>query len=162
MILANDSSHLPFLATEATLAEFIENFEQGTLPRAMWTHTAHLTVAAWYLLALPEPEAIERVRAGIRHYNSAAGIPNTADSGYHETLTLFWLGILADFLHPCDGPAEKVAAIRLAVNEFGAQRALYRQYYSFDVVGSREARAQWIPPDLAKNFRGNKTTLGDI
>jgi hypothetical protein len=139
---------LPHLATEETLARFIRDFEQGTLPRSDWTHAAHLAVAAWYLLALAEPQATEQVRNGIRHYNECAGIPNTTDSGYHETLTRFWLGIVSGFLGRGDRSAGRLQQVRRVVAEFGSQRDLYRKFYSFDVVQSREARREWVPHGL--------------
>ena len=154
--------NLPFLETEASLVRFIQEFEQGTLPRAQWTHAAHLTVAAWYLLTLPESEAIERVRTGIRHYNECAGTQNTPDSGYHETLTRFWLGIVGGFLAQSDGRAGRLEQARRVVREFGDKRDLYRKYYSFDVVQSRPERREWVPPDRLGNAFGNKSRLVDI
>ena len=155
-------SDIPFLASETTLAEFIQGFEQGTWPHAAWTHSAHLAMAAWYLLSLPESEVTDRVRRGIQHYNESVGTRNTPDAGYHETLTLFWLAIVSDYLGRRDGQATKLAVIREVVAEFASQRDLYRRYYSFDVVNSREARAKWVPPGQPWNFQGNKNTLGNI
>jgi hypothetical protein len=165
-----------FLENEQALAEFIHQFEQGTLRKPLWTHGAHLAVGAWYLLSFPEEEAIERVRRGIQHYNECAGTANTADSGYHETLTLFWLRIILGHVSgmPSASPIltvqEKLKAVRSVVEEFGSQRDLFRQYYSFDVVASREARARWVPPDRIVSGKlfdillnpGNKSTLRNI
>jgi hypothetical protein len=151
-----------FLASEESLAEFIDQFERGTLPKAVWTHGAHLAVGAWNLLSFPEEIAIERVRTGIQHYNECVGTANTLDSGYHETLTLFWLGIIQRFLLRIDGAGGKLMAVRRVVQEFGGQRDLFKQHYSFDVVASREARARWVPPDRIVLDPGNKSTLGDI
>ena len=151
-----------FLATEETLVEFIEQFERGTLPKACWTHGAHLAVGAWHLLSFPEKIAIERVRKGIQHYNECVGTPNSPDSGYHETLTLFWLGTIQRFLIGINGAGGKLAAVRRVVKEYGGQRDLFKQYYSFDVAASREARACWTPPDRNVSHPGNKSTLGDI
>jgi len=148
-----------FLASEEQFDKFIKGFENGALPRLAWTHSAHLAVASWYLISFPENEAIQRVRAGIRHYNECAGIENTPDSGYHETLTMFWLGILGEFLKASSNGGNKLDLIRSAVREFRPQRDLYRKYYSFDVVASREARANWVLPDGVDAFRGNKSTL---
>jgi hypothetical protein len=139
----------PFLASECALAEFIRRFERGTLPKPLWTHAAHIGIAAWYLLALPEAEATVRVRDGIKRYNEAVGTANTEDSGYHETLTLFWLRTISGRLSRPDRPAETLDAIRMVVAEFGQRRDLYRNFYSFDVVKSRQARAKWVPPDAA-------------
>jgi hypothetical protein len=151
----------PFLASETALADFIQAFEQGTWPKSQWTHAAHLAMAAWYLLSLPKEQVTDRVRLGIQHYNAAVGVRNTPDAGYHETLTLFWLGIVSDFLARCDGQTTKLAAIREVVDEFGSQRDLSRGYYGFDVVKSREARARWMPPDDLE-FPRNKNRLEDI
>ncbi len=153
-----------FLATEQAFAEFIDQFERGTLPKPIWTHGAHLAVGAWYLLTLPEDMAIERVRTGIRHYNECAGTQNTADSGYHETLTLFWLGIIAGQLSELPGASGRLTlqAVRHVVEKFSGQRDLFRLYYSFDVVASREARARWVAPDRIVSEAGNKSTLRDI
>jgi len=151
-----------FLASEPALAEFIDQFERGTLPKAMWTHAAHLAVGSWYLVTFPENIAIQRVRAGIQHYNECVGTANTPDSGYHETLTLFWLSIIRRFLLAAADMGDKLTAIRCVVDEFGGQRGLFKQYYSFDVVASREARAGWVPPDRIVLKPGNKSTLRNI
>lgn len=71
--------NLPYLDSDAGYARFIQEFEQGTLPRAQWTHAAHLAVAAWYLVTLREHEALDRMRSGIQHYNECVGSRNTPD-----------------------------------------------------------------------------------
>ena len=138
-----------FLSDEQALAEFIRQFEQGTLPKPIWTHAAHLAVGSWYLLTLPEEAAVEQVRTGIRHYNECVGTANTEDSGYHETLTLFWLRTIGEFLRNLES-VDKLGAIRSVVAELGGQRDLFKKYYSFDVVASRAARASWIAPDRTR------------
>lgn len=114
-----------FLRSSDALADFIGRFEQGAWPKPMWTHSAHVGLAAWYLLSYPLGEATERLRVGIRKYNEAVGTPNTADNGYHETLTIFWVGIIAARLKRPDTPPDALAAVRLVVCEFGAQRDLF-------------------------------------
>jgi hypothetical protein len=151
-----------FLDNEPAFVEFLDGFEQGILPRPVWTHAAHLAVGAWYLLSFPNKEAIQRVRSGIQHYNECVGTANTSGSGYHETLTLFWLGILAGQVSNLRSPHDKLDAIRRLIAEFAPQRDLFKQYYSFDVVASQEARARWIPPDRIVWGGGNKSTLIDI
>jgi hypothetical protein len=138
-----------FLEGEQAFGEFLDGFERGTLPKASWTHAAHLAMATWYLLTFPEGAAIDRVRTGIQHYNECVGTANTEDSGYHETLTMFWLKMIGRFLEENAGAGggDKLDKVRCVVQEFGGRRDLFKQYYSFDVVGSREARARWVPPD---------------
>ena len=150
-----------FLASEEAFEDFIEAFEQGTLPRPVWTHAAHLAVGTWHLMSFPKEVAVERVRQGIRHYNECAGVQNTPDSGYHETLTLFWLGLIEAQVRDLAGSSRRLAALGV-VAEYGARRDLFKEYYSFDVVASREARARWVAPDRIIQPGGNKSTLRDI
>jgi hypothetical protein len=150
-----------YLESDEVFARFIQAFEEGTLPRSHWTHAAHLAVGTWYLMSYREKMAAEKVRAGIRHYNECAGIANTLDSGYHETLTLFWLGMIKTQVCDLMGTNRRLAALRV-VEEFGTKRDLFKEYYSFDVVASPEARAHWIPPDRIIGSGGNKSTLIDI
>lgn len=122
-------------------------WEEGVLPRAEWTHAAHITVAAWYVYG-EGVAALARIRAGIHHYNAAVGIVSTPDYGYHETITRFWVERLAVFFHN-EGPfADRDAAVAAAVARFGQKRNWYGDYWSFDVIQSREARARWVPPDI--------------
>jgi len=83
-------------------------------------------------------------RAAIRRHNHSVGTPENA---YHETLTIFWLAAVDEFLSNVECGSE-LEAVRLAVAEFGQQRKLHEDYYSFDVVGSAEARAGWVEPDV--------------
>ncbi|MGD1703814.1 hypothetical protein [Dapis sp. BLCC M229] len=38
-----------------------------------------------------ESEAINYIRDRIKKYNAAMGIQMTKNSGYHETITMFWV-----------------------------------------------------------------------
>jgi hypothetical protein len=136
-----------FLISDEAFAELLDQFERGTLPKAIWTHAAHLAVATWYLASFPEGTAIDRVRTGIQHYNECVGTANTEVSGYHETLTIFWLKMVWRFLEEKGNGGSKLDKVRSVVEAFGGRRDLFKQYYSFDVVASREARARWVPPD---------------
>lgn len=133
----------------------IHAFQECSLPRSQWTHAAHLTAALWYLLYDSEPEAINAIRNGIKRYNSAQGIESTKDSGYHETLTLFWVktvrGYLAEesrnqsIVHLANGLIEKYAD---SLRDSSADRNLPLRYYTRDRLMSGEARINWVEPDL--------------
>src|SRR5215475_3892049 len=70
-------------------------FHAATLPVAQWNHAAHLRVA-WLHLARHElDEAHLRMRVGIIRLNAAHGLVETAERGYHETLTRVWLVLVA-------------------------------------------------------------------
>ncbi len=137
---------IPALANEANLDAFVRAFEDGTFPGKDYHHAQHLVVAACYLTEHGAAEATARMRTNIRRYNEAQGGKNTEDAGYHETLTVFWLMLIAANLPEAAGRLE---AARRAVELFGARRDVFRNYYSFDVLNSRDARSRWIAPDLA-------------
>jgi hypothetical protein len=121
----------------------VRRFEACTLPRAEWTHHAHLTVALWYLLHHPKVEATARIRDGIRRYNASQG--NT--TGYHETITLAWVEVVARFLDAtgrAGSPTERAAEL---IGQCGGKGYLLR-FYSRDRLLSDEARHHWVEPDL--------------
>jgi hypothetical protein len=137
-----------FLDSEEALNHFLECFERGTWPKPEWNHAAHIAVAGCYLIRYPDQEAAQRARSGIRHYNQCTGTINSDHSGYHETLTLFWLALVKARLRQRKPDGARIDAVRMLVAEFAPQRDLFREYYGFDVVRSVEARRTWMPPEL--------------
>ncbi len=129
------------------ILELLRGFETCALPRERWTHAAHLTVALWHLLQYDWPEAVARVRDGIKRYNEAHGVFMTRDHGYHETLTLFWMRHVRDFLER--GYNEARPLVPLA-NELiaGADKNLPLAHYSRELLFSWAARLDWVEPDL--------------
>jgi hypothetical protein len=143
----NSVTHQPvFAASETALRSFLSHWRAGILPKSEWTHAAHVAVAACYVFDHPADEALQKIRAGIIHYNTCVGTANTDHSGYHETLTRFWTGLIADFLRErtC---TSRLAFVRAALSRFAGDSALFRSYYSFDVVKDVRARREWIAPD---------------
>ncbi len=130
--------------TEDSLAYFIARFEAGDISAQDWTHAAHVAMAATYVWDYGEA-AFPRIRAGIHHLNWHHGTITTEKRGYHETLTVFWTEVLRKFRdeHQAEG---RLGVVNKAVATLPT--ALFKEYYSFDVVKSREARQIWIAPDL--------------
>ena len=142
----------PFTAlTEATLDVLLQDFEAGRISKTQWVHATHLAVGGCYALQYSEIDALERLRRGIHYLNECHGVANTSNSGYHETLTRFWLAVIRHFLweyrtaHP---KPSRASAIQALVTTFEARRDLFRAFYSIDVVNSPEARRVWIAPDI--------------
>jgi ribosomal-protein-alanine N-acetyltransferase len=132
----------------AALPELVDGFERQTLPLSQWNHKTHLEVALWYLLRHDWSMALLKMRNGILAYNWIWGRANTASSGYHETLTQFWLRILQSFLekHPTNWPySQHCDALWMSAI---SNEELPLDYYSRDRLYSVKARAEWIEPDL--------------
>ncbi|HEX8720397.1 MAG TPA: hypothetical protein VF736_07135 [Pyrinomonadaceae bacterium] len=129
------------------ILSLVRRFEDCTLPRAEWTHAAHLTVALWHLLQYDWPEAVARVRRGIKRYNAAHGILPTPTGGYHETLTVFWLRAVRAYL---EGGRNEARSLTSLANELAAtaDKRLPLEHYTRERLFSAEARARWVEPDL--------------
>jgi hypothetical protein len=132
--------------SEQQLTNFLADFESGGISAQDWTHAAHIAMATAYTWD-HGAAAFYRIRAGIHHLNWHHGTISTEERGYHETLTIFWTKITTTFCEQ-NRPVGKVAAVNRAIAELPS--GLFREYYSFDVLKSREARRNWIGPDLKR------------
>jgi len=120
----------------------IHQFECCTLPRHQWSHTAHLTVAVWYLVHHAQPDAIALIRQGIQHYNAALGIASTPTGGYHETITQFWIHQLQHHIaqHP---NRSRLDLVNSAIATYPNPNLIF-DYYSREVLSSVAARIGWV------------------
>jgi hypothetical protein len=127
--------------------KLIEQFECCTLPKSEWTHTNHFVVALWYCLHFPLPEAVQKIRAGIKAYNVSVGGQNTEDSGYHETITLFYVNAVAEYIIKNGVHAVTEEALTAFLDQPFILREYIYQFYSKEVLMSKEARMGWKAPD---------------
>ena len=134
------------LESESELQRFVDAWKAGRLPKAQWTHAAHVAMAAYFAFDHAADATFAIMKAGILHHNTSVGTPNTEDNGYHETLTRFWAGEIGAFVRSGRFPL-RLEAVRAAVAEFGGDRERFRRFYSFDLVRDRRARREWVAPD---------------
>lgn len=127
--------------------QFIEDFKSCELPREEWTHQAHLIVALFFLTHHYE-DVYESLKAAIIKYNEATDTPNTDTSGYHVTLTYFWIQEVDTFLEKCPKREfNEDNIIRILASEL-CQSAYFLKFYSRECLWSLKARKEWVPPDL--------------
>lgn len=131
--------------TEPEIDRFLAAFEDGSLPKEQWTHAAHVLTGACYVHMLGETAAIDEMRSRVSRYNEAVGGQNTATSGYHETITVFWIKLLECFRQN-HADLERAAFAGRAVERFGNAQGILAEFYDFEVARSQEARRAWIPP----------------
>jgi hypothetical protein len=134
------------LQSERQLQRFVEAWKAGKLPKAEWTHAAHVAMAAYFAFDHAAEATFAIMKAGILHHNTSVGTPNTEDNGYHDTLTRFWCSEIGGFVR-AGRYGTRWEAVRAAVSAFGPDRDRFRRFYSFDVVRDRRARREWVPPD---------------
>ncbi|SRR5579883_2233414 len=139
------------------IQRLINAFEATTLPRDQWTHTAHLTVALWYLTKYALPTAVQQIREGIQRYNTAVGIRLTPNSGYHETITLFWIQVICCYVTAQGITGFTPDVITQLMERYGDPQLPFR-YYSRDRLLSWDARINWIEPDLQALAPNNTQT----
>jgi predicted N-acetyltransferase YhbS len=125
---------------------FLQAFEAQAIPLAQWNHRSHLKVAYLYLNLFRFEDALERMRAGVRAYNSANGIVDTPNGGYHETMTCAWLHLVHTTLRQF-GPSASADAFLDAQSQLGQKRNLLF-FYSRDRLMSAEAKSTFAEPDL--------------
>ena len=110
-----------------------------SLPKPEWTHEAHVA-ACWAAVREHGPtDALGLLRDGIRRYNEATGVENTPTSGYHETITRYYVHAVAAIV---DRPFDEV----LADGTTGREGPL--RHWSPEALFTPEARADWVEPDL--------------
>lgn len=127
---------------ESEIREVVERFDRCDFALAEFTHARHLTVACWYLCSLTRDEGLERMRQGLQNF-----IAHHGKQGYHETITRFWMELLARYLAQRPQSETLICKVNGAVQEFASKDVLY-SFYSRDRVMSDAARATWIEPDL--------------
>jgi hypothetical protein len=127
--------------------ELVEGFVACTLLKSDWTHAAHLRVALHHVHTLGEEAALTALRERISRLNVSLGGANTTTGGYHESLTRFWVFVVARFLdrHPGRSPESLEKEL---IAELG-DTSLPRRCYSRELLMSTEARMSFVEPDLA-------------
>jgi hypothetical protein len=130
------------------IVELVRTFEARTLAKSDWTHAAHLTVALFYSRNYAERKALDSMRDGICRLNDAHGTVNSDSSGYHETLTRFWMNAVRTFAEakPPGQPLHETA--NAMISEFNDTNLPLR-FYSRELLFSTKARREFVPPDIA-------------
>ena len=134
-------------ARDTEILALVDSFERCTVPRGEWNHRAHMVYALVMLLRHGPVAGAREIRAGIMRYNRVQGIEQTLSSGYHETLTRFFITVVESFIATCDLSSPLHDLAEELWDRFG-DRDLPYTYYSRELLSSWEARTSWIAPDL--------------
>ena len=118
-----------------------------TLPKAEWTHEAHLRAGLWHVNAHGPFDALDLLRDRISAYNESVGTANTDTSGYHETITRFYVVVIDRFLSTVDRSSDLDVPAGQLIAQYGDRRLLLH-HYSEKRLFSAVARRAWIEPDL--------------
>jgi hypothetical protein len=135
--------------SEAEIAHIGEGLLDRSLPRAEWTHEAHLAATAYLLLRRPDIAIDARLPDMIRGYNEAVGGVNDDTQGYHETITRVFLHGVRLFLGEADLREPLHDLVNALLLSPMGRRDWPLRSYSKDRLFSVDARRAFIAPDLA-------------
>lgn len=121
----------------------IKGFESCTTDKGAFTHRSHLTVAVSYLHNSTLEQATNKIRFGLHRFLEHHGVGH---SKYHETLTVFWIRIVHEFLTRSDPKLSRLEITNAVIERLGNSSLVY-DYYSKEHLLSDEARKGWIEPD---------------
>ncbi len=120
-----------------------------TLPRAEWTHEAHLAACTWIVRDRPDID-IERELPGIiSRYNESVGGVNDDTQGYHETVTQVYIAGVKAHLTEVGTAMPLWQAVNALLLSARGQRDSPLRFYSKELLFSVPARRGFVPPDRA-------------
>jgi hypothetical protein len=133
--------------SEKEILDLVEKFESATIGRDAWRHAEHLTVALYYLSHHDLETATDKMRDGILNLlTKGFSVDLTKEMPYHETLTVFWMRTLEDYLHSANG-SSLMAKANEVVESYEKDYPL--KFYSRDFLFSDAARAEFVEGDLS-------------
>lgn len=118
-----------------------------TLPKAGWTHEAHLSTCLWLLVGRPDINVDADIGTLIRRYNVSAGGVNDDRQGYHETITRVFVAAVRRYLART-GETDLLVAVNGLLSSPEGKRDWPLRFYSRDLLFSVAARRDFVPPDI--------------
>ncbi|WP_439566775.1 hypothetical protein [Sphingopyxis sp.] len=118
-----------------------------TLPRAAWTHEAHLGACLWLLSERPDIDVDAEIAGIIRRFNESVGGVNDDTQGYHDSITRAYVAGVRLFLSETD-KTELAARVNAMLLSDVGRRDWPLRFYSRDVLFSVPARRGFVEPDL--------------
>jgi hypothetical protein len=133
-------------ADDAAIRSVGERMLARTLPKAEWTHEAHLATCAWLILERPDILPERDLPGLIRRYNESVGGVNSDTEGYHETITQLYIRGVRAALARTEG-ASLVERVNAVLRAEEGRRDWPLLFYSRERLFSVEARRAWVAPD---------------
>ena len=126
--------------TDAEILTMVDRLERCLLAKEEFHHRDHLAVAVVYLYASDLETSMDRMRASLKRFAAHYGVTGL----YHETLTRFWLLQVEMRLDRGLCLRDSVRSIQEQLSD----KNLAFEYYSRERIESKEAKGEWIEPDL--------------
>jgi hypothetical protein len=130
--------------TEEEILAVVRGFESCETDKAAFKHQDHLTVAVCYLQDLDIADATNKLRTALLRFIDLHGVDRKK---YNETITVFWLELVAGVLATVEHNSTLVSKCNLVVESL-SNAGLAMEYYSADLLFSDKAREEFVGPDL--------------
>lgn len=130
--------------TDAEIQAVVSDFETCRTGRDDFHHQQHIVVAIHYLQTLRIEEALEKLRVSLMRFLDHHNIEGQK---YNETLTVFWLEMVALELSKLPGGATLVDKCNSVIAAFSNPK-LALDFYSEELLWSEPAREGFVQPDV--------------
>lgn len=135
-------------SADAEILRIGEGLLACTLPRADWTHEAHLAACIWIVRERTDIVPERDMCAIISRYNESVGGANSDTEGYHETITQVFIAAVREHLAARPENDSLLDSVNdLLLSDRGRRDWPLRSYTSRRLF-SVEARRSFVPPDL--------------
>jgi uncharacterized glyoxalase superfamily protein PhnB len=122
-------------------AEFLQQFDAGTLDLDAFDHEAHVRAAWLCLRAAPFREAVARLRRGLKRLAISAGQPQR----YHETITVAYARLIHKQMRLLNDPSWQEFTAQ-SPDLLGPDLAAVRALYGQEALDAPESRKTFVPP----------------
>jgi hypothetical protein len=137
-------------ASDDAIVRIGEGLVSRTLPRADWTHEAHLAATTYLLARRPDIDLDRQLPEIIRRYNESVGGVNDDTQGYHDTITRVFLRGVRLFLSESDEDAPLRELVNALLLSPIGKRDWPLRFYTAERLFSGEARRGFMAPDVAQ------------
>lgn len=137
------------ISTEEAI-ELVEKWESGQMEKDEWTHEMHL-IMGFAMLVRFGKNALPAMRERIIKHNEVVGTINNGSTGYHETMTVYWLWLIRNFMIEKDLKTfDETTLDELVYEESLAKRNCWLVHYKEETIKSVAARRNFVQPDFGK------------
>lgn len=142
------TDHSPRLfTTDAEIRDIGVRFLDCALPKAEWTHEAHLATCLWLASERPDIHVETGLGPLIKRYNVSVGGVNDDTQGYHDTITRCFIHAVRRHLAETRESTLTGRVNALLLSPYG-RRDWPLQHYSRETLFSVVARRGFVEPDV--------------
>ncbi|MEO6334694.1 MAG: hypothetical protein ABIO91_06880 [Pyrinomonadaceae bacterium] len=133
---------------ESEVLDLVRSFEAASIAHEDWKHAEHLVVALYYVTHHDLETAYRKMRTGILNLlENGFKVDLKKEMPYHETITRFWIGVVADYNASRNGASLLEKANEVA---YKWDKDYPLRFYSRELLFSGDARAGFVDPDIGE------------